>query len=818
MIKKTQVVFSIFILCLFAGSLAFQGVAAAASWEEMVKQNINPVKITRDDKGVWFITGEESAPLYDVFEAMGYAVATDRLWQAETYRRSARGRLAEILGPSSLESDIFMRTVGYSDEELQAGFDALSQEEKNVINGYVAGFNRRIAEIKAFPGLRPFEFYALGSVLGIDFVPAEWTPLDILAWNATMLRNFDPEAFSQDQIGSMELYAYLSTVFPTDAQAMFEDLRWVNDPAALTYIPASPASAAISKAAAPRLLADRLPGLRAGASALADMHERVTENLKKINAFVKMGSYAWSVAGSKTESGLPTIYSGPQMGFSTPAICFEGSIQAGGLNVSGMSVAAVPGIIIGRTPHHAWSMQVANAHTTDYYLEDPSAVTLHRVETIYVAGAEPVTLPVYRSSHGPVVNPMPYDVTQVTALNPIISWKYSHWGYEFKGAKAMLEMARATNMDEFGAGVELVPVSQHFCYADVDGNIAYWMSGRDPARPMGDWRLPQGFYAALGLPIPPLEWDAAILNPRSTDRNTAQGFYGGWNNKDAATTLSGFNSANKQFGPYHRAHVVPEYLMSKEKFTFDELRNLALNIASTDSFDGGGNPWTFASGYFIAAINNDGMTGERQAALDLLAAWDGHFVDGGPSEWAFGENRADAWVLMDAWIREVIRLTFADELGDYFEAENTKLLFNTLLHGLAGAESSIVNNYNWFQNLSDATAPQTSDTIIATALDSTLATLGEQPWGVGARGVIQFEHAMLGVVHTMPFSSRSTFAHIVEIGPNGPTRVESMFPLGQSGNIMINSFVSPPAPIFDPNFFSMAPVYDTFAHRDFPTP
>ena len=58
------------------------------------------VKTTRDDKGVWFITGSKQDKLYDVFEAMGYAVATDRLWQAETFRRSARGRLAEIFGAS----------------------------------------------------------------------------------------------------------------------------------------------------------------------------------------------------------------------------------------------------------------------------------------------------------------------------------------------------------------------------------------------------------------------------------------------------------------------------------------------------------------------------------------------------------------------------------------------------------------------------------------------------------------------------------------------------------------------------------------------
>ena len=56
---------------------------------------------------------------------MGYAVATDRLWQAETFRRSARGRLAEIFGSTQLDQDRLVHTTGYSDQELQDGFDSM---------------------------------------------------------------------------------------------------------------------------------------------------------------------------------------------------------------------------------------------------------------------------------------------------------------------------------------------------------------------------------------------------------------------------------------------------------------------------------------------------------------------------------------------------------------------------------------------------------------------------------------------------------------------------------------------------------------------
>jgi penicillin amidase len=749
------------------------------------------VTTTRDAKGVWFITGSEQDRLYDVFEAMGYAVATDRLWQAETFRRSGRGRLAEIFGSTQLAQDSFVRTTSYSDQELQTGFASMDAESQEVINGYVAGINKRIAEIRDNPSLLPFEFAALG------LMPEDWTYKDVLAWASLLMRNFDPEAQTQGQINNAALYQGLVAGYGAEqGTRMFEDLRWLNDPDALTYIPKpiSPHIAVGLREPTEEIRSPLMenppsfPDMREAAQSMAEMRSTIDENLKKINAYVKMGSYAWAIKGSKTASGNPIIYSGPQMGFTVPSIIGEGSIRAGGLNVSGMQIAGLPCIVIGRTPHHAWSMQVGHAHSVDYYMESAAAMTLHRTETIKVAGGADVALPIYRTVHGPVVN-----------ANPVIAWKYSHWGHEFEVVRAYLDLARATSMDQFGAAIDLVAVSQHFTYADRDGNIAYWMSGRDPVRPYGEWRLPQG---AAGTA---LEWDSANLIPRSTDRNTSRGYYGGWNNKANAGYTNSWNNPSYSFGRFHRAHVVDEYLSANSSLTFDQVRNLALNIATTDSFGNGGNPWKYVSGYFTAAVNA-APNADRLAALALLAAWDGHFVEG---DWATGTNRADAWMLMDAWIKEVLRLTF-EELDALPAAKNDLVLFNVFLHGLM--PGGINNYYDWFQN-ADPLAPQTADTIIVKALDNTLATLGAGPWGTNQRGVITFNHAMLGKVWEMPFSSRSTYAHTVEYASSGPMRIQSMFPLGESGNILMGGGG---APVFDDNFFSMTAVYDDFSYREFP--
>jgi penicillin amidase len=744
-----------------------------------------PVKTTRDEKGVWFITG---GSLGDVMESMGYAVATDRLWQMETYRRSARGRLAEIFGPSQLQTDIFMRTIGYSNQELSDGFDALDRDEQIIIESYVEGINKRIDEILTNPRLTPFEFSAAGCPVNY------WSVEDVLAWVSLLLREFDCEALELGQIQNAALFQQLTAQYGFETgYGMFNDLRWLNDPDALTYIPpvtvrAMAMEAAPMVGAAPRAAAAS-SDFTTVYGGLEARKNTVIENLKQINAFVKMGSYAWVVSGSKTADRKPIIYSGPQMGFSVPSIVLEGSIRGGGLTISGMSVPGIPGIIIGRTPHHAWSMQVGHAHTVDYYMEPPAAIALNRVETIHVRGQSDYTLPVYRSMHGPIIN-----------QSPLIAWKYAHWGYEFKTVKAFFGLARAESMDDFGRAIDGVALSQHFCYADRDGNIAYWMSGRDPVRPAGEWRLPQGMLGQA------LEWDAAVVMPRSTDRNNARGYYCGWNNKSNPLYNDSINSPGYFFGPFHRAHVIDDYLSANNSLTYEDVRDLALFIATTDSFSGGGVPWYFVENDFTQAVNNIGATPVRQAALDILASWDGHFVDGGPSEWRQGVNKADAWTLQDAWIREVIRLAFAGSLPFYYNPNDSKVvnrLFNVLLHELSGG----FNSYEWLP-------ADDRDALVVQALDNVLGTLdlNARPWGTGKRGVISYRHDLLGVVHTMPFSSRSTYAHCVEFGPKGPVRIESMFPLGESGNI--------PADFngtnFDPNFFSMTPIFDPFEPRPFP--
>ncbi len=784
---------------------------------------VDPVTTTRDAQGIWFIEG---GSLYEVWEAVGYAVATDRLYQMDIYRRVGRGKLSELLGSAAVGTDWYLRTLGYSDEEFAEMFADLSADAQTVITAYTNGINRRIGEFYAGNWRQMPDEYWLLSIqsvllnhLGIPVLPAPWHVNDVMATVMFHLREFDPEGqrdvLGHGQLDNAVLAQTLAYVYGQQGLAMFTDLRWFNDPAAQTMVPI-PATA---KAAAAPTVDKRQINEILSMPEIAEVVDRIqarTDSMQRqiadIGATVKMGSYAWAISGDRTATGNPMLQSSPQMGFTVPSIIAEGSIQGGGLNVSGMTIPGTPGFPIGRTPHHAWSMQVGHAHTMDYYFEPPQAVFLHRMETIKVFAGTSVTVPIWRSSHGPIIEPLQFNPAEPPAI--IISWAYAHWKKDLQAIETMLQLARAESIAEFGEGIEIFPVSQHTTYIDRDGNIAYWMGGYDPIRATGvDPRLP-----SIGNGT--MEWTGQ-RRPIVHDENTAQGWYGGWNNKSTFDYNNSFNNPGYAFGPSHRSHVVQEYLSTHDNITFEEMRDLGLNIATTDGISPhGGDNWTFVGPYFKAAVAAN-PSDDRNAAVAKIDAWDGHFVAGGPTQWPFGTFKADAWVLQDAWLREVLRLVFEDEFmmaGLDYNKQYEGFNYNTLLHALAGAEASIPNYYNWFQDKSGSGKPTTPEEIIVLALDNVIAQRGLGPYNV-QRGYIYYTHEaapgnpMYGVIWRTPFSNRSTYSQSVEFDMNGPIRIESMFPLGQSGASYYNGTLTPR---FDPNFFTMTPAYDSFMPRPFP--
>src|SRR5438067_2608908 len=125
-----------------------------------------PVSVRRDERGIPHI---EAANDEDLYFAQGYATAQDRLWQMDLLRRTARGELAEVLGPLALDEDKQHRTYGFGAlaDNLAAH---LTPPERALLEAYAAGVNAYIASLDA-KSLPP-EFQIL------QYQPRPWRPAD----------------------------------------------------------------------------------------------------------------------------------------------------------------------------------------------------------------------------------------------------------------------------------------------------------------------------------------------------------------------------------------------------------------------------------------------------------------------------------------------------------------------------------------------------------------------------------------------------------------------------------------------------------------
>ena len=80
----------------------------------------SPVEVVRDREGVPHIFAKT---IDDLYCALGFVHAQDRLWQMELQRRTGQGRLSEIFGERTFGTDVFLRTLdlyGHAERSLAA--------------------------------------------------------------------------------------------------------------------------------------------------------------------------------------------------------------------------------------------------------------------------------------------------------------------------------------------------------------------------------------------------------------------------------------------------------------------------------------------------------------------------------------------------------------------------------------------------------------------------------------------------------------------------------------------------------------------------
>jgi len=271
------------------------------------------------------------------------------------------------------------------------------------------------------------------------------------------------------------------------------------------------------------------------------------------------GSNAWVVTGKLTATGKPILANDPHLDWSAPAAWYQVHLKAPGLNVIGVSLPGLPGVIIGHNARIAWGVTNLGFDVQDLYAEkidQQSGRYLFRgkveqarpeSEWILVKKARPVEFRQWVTRHGPVAYSENgrYFALRWAAAEPE--------GFAFP----FLDLDRAGNWREFMAALARYPgPGQNFVYADVDGNIGYQAAGLLPIRKNYNGDVPSDGSSG------DFEWEGFIpFEQLPVSYNPPRGWIVTANQNPFAEKYP--YRVNGEFGPPYRSNEIRERLTSR---------------------------------------------------------------------------------------------------------------------------------------------------------------------------------------------------------------------------------------------------------------
>jgi penicillin G amidase len=562
----------------------------------MVAGSIATVTIRRDEHGVAHIRAEHEA---DAWFGMGYASAQDRLWQMEYDRLRAAGRLAEVAGPSVLAADLIARRLDLV-RGAQDDLAKMSAATRAMFVAYAAGVN---AFLNA-GGPLPVEYALTG------LAPEPWQP-----WHSSAIFKV-----RHVMMGVWQLKLAQARLLARVGPERYARLDGGVPAGSPVIVPPSGAVQA--------LIEDAAAEVAAAAPTLGFLAE------------VEVGSNSWAVHGSRTTTGRPVTCNDSHRALDVPTVYWQAHVACPQFDVIGATFPGTPGFPhFGHNGRVAWNITHGMADAQDLYCEEFDAEgrcrtpdgwqpSEHRSETIGVRDAEPVTIEVWHTRHGPVVHGDPRS-------GHAISLRWTGFESDDGGFEPLRPMLRARGVRElFAAQRGWVDPVNNLVAADVAGNIGYLLRGSLPER---------GSTAARQFPVPGWtdehEWTGRVpfaQLPQSI--NPAEGYIATANQQ---TTPENEPYVGRNFAMPARIERIREVLEAKDRLTPEEIAALQADRVSRPA-----QAW----GRLFARVGP--FAGEAERARSMLAGFDGDLQP----------ERGDA-LLYGCFRQAVVEALFAPVLG-----------------------------------------------------------------------------------------------------------------------------------------------------------
>lgn len=606
------------------------------------------VSISLDSYGVPSINAANED---DMYFALGYIHAQDRLWQMDLTRRVAEGRLAEIFGKDVVEFDVLFRTLGIYKISYQM-YDSISPKSKEILQSYSLGVNSFIRNnLKNLP----FEFDVL------DYKPDPWKPehslmvIRLMAWD-------------------LNLSWYKEFLFSELAESFGNDL-------AKDFFPDYPSSGPFVI----KTKSDTKPTSDTN-SVSSKFNHSSKPDVKLAEGFIDkilsykdyfginstgQGSNAWVIASKKSDNGKPLLANDPHLELSVPSKWYEAKISnmTSGKFVAGFTIPGAPGVVIGRNNSIAWgvtnlmnddsdliSLNRLSPGSKDYIYDGVTFTLDSTVEEIRIKDeVDGYFFTSYNSIEGPVVsglNKIGFS-SQKNIPDDEIKFLVLKWTgfYQSDEIFSFYNLNNASNWDQFKNSLKRFnSPALNFIYADTSGNIGYQAAGFIPIRQSGVLES-DAYYPSTTQ----VKWEGFIpFDKLPAIQNPDTGFIVSANNpplKDVGYYISYL------FEPHYRAERIEDVISSRSLFSAEEFELLQNDVYSLQAKE-------FLSYLFEAAKDSTGIESEYKEYLDLMKNWDFQMLSSSVQTTIFS-----AFELM--LYKNIYRIRFGEDLfRDYIYVKN----------------------------------------------------------------------------------------------------------------------------------------------------
>ena len=583
------------------------------------------VTVVRDEQGVPHIFAEDAG---DLFFALGYTMAQDRLFHMDFTRRLAQGRLCEWFGNLPLGSgarlvqiDMLTRCFELGDRAA-ASLPRMPPESRRLLERFTDGVNRFVREAGDSP---PVEYRFL------RVKPQPWTVVDVMS--------------------IPELYGMGLSLISLGSEILHEAMTHAVGPALTRDFYRRYTGLEI-----PDMGDDPSAGLGAGPAGVdglffaADLLRRAAPR----------GSNNWAVSASRSATGLPMLASDPHVPLGmAPSFWYHANLQGDGFAVVGMLYTGYPAFGAGFNGDVAWGVTNVMADQIDLVRErlDPEDSDMYetaegwkrfetRPETIAVRFGRDRTFTLRKGDHGFLV-PREAMESRLSRRHPWVldpvSLQYvaTDPAAYFHGQVLLMRARDSADVNEALEGIGKGPTAYNYVWACRDGDIGYRAAGRIPIR---EGR--PGFAVADGWK-PGARWGGTVpLGDLPAAENPPEGILVTANEKIVPEDYPWHIGVD--YASPHRADRIRQLLGEEEQWTAEGFMRIQADVHNRAAPP----VLRVLEEAFSGAGLREGLSERERRALDTLLAWD-------------LETSVDSVgaAIFGVFFQHLLERTFADELG-----------------------------------------------------------------------------------------------------------------------------------------------------------